>query len=386
MREIRNTGSTPVLTPEDIADHEAAVAENDAAAAADAVETNAVETDAAEPTAPEVDSPASADEPERDEDVTEAEPAAATDVVDDASADATASESRGDESSVDETPEAEDAPVSIAAVLDASAEPKPVAAPAPVTDLGVAPLTRRQAREHERIRTASVPIVTPDSELSRPAENPSAAPIEEPPVADSVDETPAILKSRPHDVIAEIPGAARSATTTTEATPAATVNPRFGSGLLAGETPVVDLPPSFDQLITRTGSTGVSSSTPNALILSQTPSAAPLVAPVTATGEVLITGSFDLPEGLGSVGHAPGIHDGKDVDAVLVDGELPAASSPTPIAASAAISQVRNNDEIIRPPAPEKGNRLVVILGITAGVLGLGVIAIFTLALTTGVL
>jgi hypothetical protein len=129
----------------------------------------------------------------------------------------------------------------------------------------------------------------------------------------------------------------------------------------------------------------VSSSTPNALILSQTPAAAPLVAPVTATGEVLITGTFDLPEGLGSVGHAPGLHDGKDADAVLVDGELPAASSPTPIAASAAISQVRNSDEIIRPPAPEKGGRLLIALTITAGALLVTVAGLLVLAFTTGI-
>ena len=38
--------------------------------------------------------------------------------------------------------------------------------PAPVpdasVDLGVSPLTRRQARQQERIRTASVPVITPD--------------------------------------------------------------------------------------------------------------------------------------------------------------------------------------------------------------------------------
>jgi hypothetical protein len=190
-------------------------------------------------------------------------------------------------------------------------------------------------------------------------------------------------ESEPDEIIADVPGLSRPSAVGDE--PTAVVNPHFGSGLLAGETPVVELPPSFDQLITRTGSAGVSSSTPNALILSQTPAAAPLVAPVTATGEVLITGTFDLPEGLGSVGHAPGLHDGKDADAVLVDGELPAASSPTPIAASAAISQVRNSDEIIRPPAPEKGGRLLIALTITAGALLVTVAGLLVLAFTTGI-
>lgn len=49
--------------------------------------------------------------------------------------------------------------------LPRAAEPAPIA-PAPKADaavnLGERPLTRRQAREQERIRTASVPVITPD--------------------------------------------------------------------------------------------------------------------------------------------------------------------------------------------------------------------------------
>ncbi|MFG6445522.1 hypothetical protein ACFXQA_09635 [Microbacterium sp. P07] len=327
MREIRHTGSTPIVTAEDIARVETATAASESSPAAEKDEAPVI--DEAPVTAPVVD-----EAPEPVETVPDADP------------------------------------------IETVAPAEPVeerVAPTSFADPGVAPLTRRQAREHERIRTASVPIITPDTE--HPSSPDDATPVE----------TGAESRSADDGVIAEVPGLTRRPAADTAA-PAAVVNPHFGSGLLSGETPVVDLPPSFDQLITRTGSTGVSTSTPNALILSQAPSVAPLVAPVTATGEVLITGSFDLPEGLGSVGHAPGLHDGKDADAVLIDGELPAASSPTPIAASAAISQVRNNDEIIRPPAPDKGNRLVLILGITAGVLGVGVIAIFTLVFTTGVL
>ncbi len=106
---------------------------------------------------------------------------------------------------------------------------------------------------------------------------------------------------------------------------------------------------------------------------------------MTGTGEIMITGSFDLPAGLGSVGHAPGTTDGHDADAVLLDGELPPASSPTPIAASAAISTVKQPGEIIRPPAPEKGSKLLLVLVITTGILALGVVVALGLAITTGV-
>lgn len=307
-----------------------------------------------------------------------------------------------------------------AAPLPRASEPAQMAPP-PVRDahvnLGVAPLTRRQAREQERIRTASVPVIAPDAAASAPAlAEPAVVPVQPEKVA-RVTTVPSAGVSAPapeaprrseksgrraaptaggapspprdqrrdEDTRREREreaAVAESASRSEE--PTAVVNPHLGSDLLeSGEPPAVALPPSFDSLITRGPATG-SATTPNALILSQTPAAAPLVAPVTATGEVIITGTFDLPDELGSKGHAAGTTDGKDIDMTLIDGELPPASSPTPIAASAAISTVRNNDEIIRPPAPESGNRLMLALIITAGVLALALAGVLILAFVTG--
>ena len=86
---------------------------------------------------------------------------------------------------------------------------------------------------------------------------------------------------------------------------------------------------------------------------------------------------------MGSQGHALGTTDGKDIDAVLIDGELPPASSPTPIAASSAISTIKPAGEVIRPPAPEKGNRLMVTLAIIAGGLALAIGVVLVIAFTT---
>lgn len=312
-------------------------------------------------------------------------------------------------------------PAPAPAPLPRAAEPARVPpAPEAPLDLGVVPLTRRQARAHERIRTASVPVIQPDAvPAASAAAVPPATETPHAPDSDAVreadaaqevdavrepDEAFAVLELPGHDAAIEGPasedvavGSERSADAEgrdqkvvedlgepEEAAPAV-VNPRLGSELLAGETPSVSIPPSFDQLIARSPSSTGAVVTPNALILSQTPTATPL-GPLTATGEVLITGSFDLPAGLGSVGHAHGTADGKDVDATLIDGELPPSSSPTPIAASAAISTARHaGEEIIRPPAPEKGNRLMLALVITAGVLALALVGVLVLAVTTGV-
>ena len=69
----------------------------------------------------------------------------------------------------------------------------------------------------------------------------------------------------------------------------------------------------------------------------------------------------------------------------LVDGEIPAHSSPTPIAASAAVSTVKTPGDIIKPPAPEKGSKLMMSLAITAGVLALALVGVLILAFVTGV-
>lgn len=412
-----------------------------------------------------------------------------TPVIPPPSEDAEPHDASNDVPSVADTPDAE-APADTEQRTPAFSAPLPrpatpsVVPPPPVADsavdLGVSPLTRRQARQQERIRTASVPVITPEviaahagasggsspvfaapapeqtAEADRPsffepdadatpdadsgepaaddvtaAETVSTdsglqalfAPAEtagEASPADIEGETPASfpwaqaaaapvafdsavdgLSAEPVSGIGsspfgELPFApvqdelddrSRGDEDSESAAAKAVVNPLFGAGLLEGtaaspEPVVAELPASFDQLLAR--STG-SISAPNALIVSQAPEMSPLVGPVTATGEVLITGTFNLPEGLGSTGHAKGTTDGKEIDATLIDGELPSHSSPTPIAASAAVSTSKTPGEVIRPPVPEKGSRLMMSLAITAGVLALALVGVLILAFVTGV-
>lgn len=300
------------------------------------------------------------------------------------------------------------------AVVPAAEPVAPV--PDATVDLGVAPLTRRQARQQERIRTASVPVITPeviaahaaatavvadddddaevadatDAEAPEDSESPADAPEleeHEPAVADAeraesvADGTAA---GEPDESVAEeaVAEEAVADDVVAEEAERAFVNPLLGAGLLAGAERETN-EPSFDQILARsaTGAVGTSS----ALILTTTGDA-PIIAPVAETGEMLVTGTLNLPEGLGSHGFPLGSADGKEVDAVLIDGELPAHSSPTPIAASAAISTVKGPGEVIRPPAPEKGNRLMMALAITAGVLALALVGVLILAFVTGVL
>jgi hypothetical protein len=164
--------------------------------------------------------------------------------------------------------------------------------------------------------------------------------------------------------------------------PRAVVAPTFGSGLLAGEGVELELPASFDQLLTRGSAATGSLAASNALILSQTPDTGSFTSPIAGTGEVLVTGTHTIPDSFGSTGTSRGSSDGKEIDAIL-DGELPATSSPTPIAASSAISTIKSAEDIIKPPAL-KGSRLMIALGITAGALALALMGVLIVALFTG--
>ncbi|MGF3053900.1 hypothetical protein ACQUSY_08045 [Microbacterium sp. YY-03] len=418
LREIRMTGATPIVTPEAAAE----AAAQSAAAAQTEPETS---TEAS----PAVESPA-----------TPAEPVAV------------------------ETPA--EPPLH----LPRAAEPI-VESPAPVADaavdLGVRARTRRQARDQERIRTNSIPVLTPEAGTPIvPADEPTAAdeapeavvpedvaaeapvvaeatpepapvvpepvvepePVAEPelvvpeaapvasepdvaivePVADesapeAVTEAPSALTLDPEPA-AETPESQWAPRAATGAAPIPLSDPNHASESIAASMATSSEPEaddkhqvradfgsalltpaeSFDDLLVRSSTSSGSAGSASMLVLPEDVSLMPLTAPVTSTGQVILTGTFALPEGLGSQGHAPGIADGKDVDAVLIDGELAPQSSPTPIAAIAAVSQAKTPVEMIRPPAPEKSSKLVVALAITAGLLSLAAIGFTIYVVTTG--
>ncbi|SFR32512.1 hypothetical protein SAMN04488591_0202 [Microbacterium azadirachtae] len=243
---------------------------------------------------------------------------------------------------------------------------------------GVAPVSASAVMraEEETGRTWHATTAPEDSGVAAPAaqpETPAAAPETEQPAAWSA------LVAESESVRATPSGADDDRAPS--AGSGSSLNPAFGQRVLTEEpkAPAID---SFDTLIG--DSTGSHHAAPNALIFQQAPTAPSLSGPVASTGEILVTGSYELPAGLGSRGHADGVADGKEVDAILVDGELAPASSPTPIAASAAIGTIKPAGEVIRPPEPEKGNKLMLALTITAGALAVALVGALIVAITTG--
>lgn len=131
----------------------------------------------------------------------------------------------------------------------------------------------------------------------------------------------------------------------------------------------------FDQIISRNVGQSGSATTTNALILPVLPTA-DATGPLTATGEILVTGSIDLPRGLGSTGAHPDRIDSSDLDRLL-DGDENEfnTSEVAPIRASRAISSHTSTRGVITPPK-KRGGKLPVVLIITAGVLAVGVIGL----------
>lgn len=305
--------------------------------------------------------------------------------------------------------------------------------PAPVSvgrgeAAGSARLTRRQVRELERSRSGGDAEAPADADASADAD--ADAPVvhedatgdesvvaqSEHPVHDAADDDDIDDDGVDHEVAATPVSASTSAEQSADVSPSSeddvdavstdgrdadepsmaddsddeaerpTVSPGFGQGVLTDQPdPVKPFTPSFDELLTVGDSTGSQHRAGNTLIFNPAPGDGSLSGPVASTGEILVTGSYELPKGLGSQGHAHGTTDGKEVDAVLIDGELPPASSPTPIAASAAVSTIKPAGEVIRPPAPEKGNKLMLILAIVAGGLALALGVALIVAFTTNV-
>jgi hypothetical protein len=118
----------------------------------------------------------------------------------------------------------------------------------------------------------------------------------------------------------------------------------------------------------------------NALILPSVPSIADATGPLTSTGEILVTGSIDLPRSLGATGTHSDRFDSSDIDRLFeqAEGEQNTADV-APIRASRAVSTHTSTRDTITP-RKHPSNKLPTVLAITAAVLALGVVGLLVAA------
>ncbi|WP_440710487.1 hypothetical protein [Herbiconiux sp. YIM B11900] len=138
-----------------------------------------------------------------------------------------------------------------------------------------------------------------------------------------------------------------------------------------------NLPSSFDDLISvRNAAAANSISTTSALVLPTVPGSNDVGTALDETGEVIITGSIDLPASFGSLGApASGLESG-DLDTLLERSEVEQTGSDVaPVSASRAISTNTSSTSLITPPKRARANAPVV-LAVTAAVLAVGVVGL----------
>jgi hypothetical protein len=144
----------------------------------------------------------------------------------------------------------------------------------------------------------------------------------------------------------------------------------------------VDRAEPFDQLLSRGGMNHGVPTTTNALIMPTLPDHGPMGNSFASSGEVIVTGSIDLPRSYGATGVHPSQIDSSDVDR-LFDQVEDGAGVGAPVAATRAISTQGAARAMMAPPKKE-GMNAPLVLAVTAGVLALGVVATLVIGAVAG--
>jgi hypothetical protein len=137
----------------------------------------------------------------------------------------------------------------------------------------------------------------------------------------------------------------------------------------------------WENTITREVGGGNVATTTSALVLPQIPRADPFATALNSTGEVLLTGSIDLPRSLGSSGGDSRHYDDPRVDHMFdtQDAEFTGTDS-SPVRAIRAVSTQTANRGVIHANKPH-GNRLIVLVFVATAVLAVGVVAMLVASL-----
>jgi hypothetical protein len=137
----------------------------------------------------------------------------------------------------------------------------------------------------------------------------------------------------------------------------------------------------WENTITREVGGGNVATTTSALVLPQIPRADPFATALNSTGEVLLTGSIDLPRSLGSKGGDSRHYDDPMVDHMFdtQDAEFTGTDS-SPVRAIRAVSTHTSARGVIHANKPH-GNRLIVVVFVATAILAVGVVGMLVASL-----
>ncbi|HEY2643461.1 MAG TPA: hypothetical protein VGI56_06910 [Galbitalea sp.] len=138
----------------------------------------------------------------------------------------------------------------------------------------------------------------------------------------------------------------------------------------------------FENTLSRTVGSNTSAITTSALVLPSVPQPNGMINAVTSTGEILVTGSIDLPRSLGTTGAHPHRVDNSDFEDDPLDSEVSSPDS-APIRAIRAVSTHTSTRGVIENKGPQNNNRLLTAVIIAASVLAVGVVGFLVFAFAT---
>jgi hypothetical protein len=138
----------------------------------------------------------------------------------------------------------------------------------------------------------------------------------------------------------------------------------------------------YENTLSRTVGSNTSAITTSALVLPSVPQPDSLLASLNSTGEILVTGSINLPRSLGSTGAHPHRVDNSDYEDDPLDSQVSAPDS-APVRAVRAVSTNTSTRGVIETKRPQ-GNRMLTAVIVVAGVLCVGLVSLLVFAFITG--
>jgi hypothetical protein len=214
--------------------------------------------------------------------------------------------------------------------------------------------------------TAALPSSPPEPWASAPAP-PQVGSLEQPPVlaAPTFASQPASPTTAPVDD--QDPHRGRS--------PRASGHWRVQAAIEDDELP-------YENTLSRTVGSNTSAITTSALVLPSVPQPDLILNSLTSTGEIIVTGTIDLPRSLGSTGAHPSRVDNSDYEDDPLDSQV-AAPDSAPIRAIRAISTNTSTRGVIETKRPQ-GNRMLTAVIAVASVLCVGLVGLLVFAFATG--
>jgi hypothetical protein len=144
-----------------------------------------------------------------------------------------------------------------------------------------------------------------------------------------------------------------------------TYTPPFGHWSMQAK--IDDENQTLDHSVRRDLSSSSGAITTSALVLPSIPQAGDVTRPISNTGEILITGSVELPASLGSTGSYPTHFDRSDVDAIIAaDDREDSAAGSAPVRAIRAVS-TNNDSPALLAETRATESRTPFVLAIIAG-------------------